>query len=62
MLRAQGIRQRHQEERKLDTERSKVAPLQIILELQYKRYLKLCYWCNEKPLSYGKWLCEPLRA
>lgn len=60
MLRAQGIKKKYHEEKTHDTEHSKVAPLEILLKLQYERYVKLCYWCYEMPLSYGKWLCIPI--
>ena len=56
MKRAQGILARYKEEQKKDTEQSKVAPLDVIIDLQYNKYKSLCYWCNETPLKKGEWL------
>lgn len=58
MLRAQGIKKRWEEIRKRDTRTT--APLMTVLELQYQKYRSICFWSCENPLSFGKWLCQPI--
>lgn len=60
IFRAQGILKRWREEKKRDTEQSKVAPLMYLIDLEYKNYLKLCYWCYETPLTKGPWLRQKI--
>lgn len=60
MLRAQGILKRWQEEKLKDTDHDHVAPLEYVMELQYKKYTEICYWCHEKTLIYSKWLSQKI--
>lgn len=62
MKRAQGILKRWKEQVELDktTTSSVTAPLTYLLELEYKKYVDLCYWCYETPLSYSKWLSQDI--
>jgi hypothetical protein len=60
IYRAQGILRRWQEQKEKDTDSSKVAPLTYLLDYEYKQYLKLCFWCFEKPLTKGKWLLQKI--
>ena len=58
MKRVQGIKLRWELEGKRDTNTSQVAPLNFLIDLEYKKYLKLCFWCYEKPLDKDKWLLQ----
>jgi hypothetical protein len=40
--------------------KSMVTPLMYIMELEYKKYVDVCYWCYETPLSYTKWLSQEI--
>jgi hypothetical protein len=60
MKRAQGILKRVKEERLKDTEHSKTAPIMYVIDLEYKKYLALCYWCYETPLKKGEWLRQEI--
>lgn len=60
MKRAEGILLRWQKEREEDTDSNKTAPLQYIIDLEYKNYSKTCYWCHEKPMKKGEWLRQEI--
>jgi hypothetical protein len=59
--RAQGILKRWKQQKELDTDSSKVAPLMYLIDLEYKKYQELCFWCFEKPLTKGAWLRQEIK-
>jgi len=54
MKRAQGIKLRWEKEKQKDSENSKIAPLQYLIELEYKKYRHLCFYCHEQAEPIGK--------
>lgn len=58
MKRAQGIAKRYQELKTIPNNRLK--NLEAILKYEYKKYLDLCYWCYESPLSYTDFLKQEI--
>ena len=61
MERAKGILKVYKSELKKDNEHTKTAPLEYIIDLQYKKYLDVCFWCNETPLKKGAWLRQEIK-
>lgn len=61
MTRGQGILKRWKEEKEKIRNDTVLAPLEIVMELQYQNYVHLCYWTYIKPLKYTAWLLEPIK-
>lgn len=60
---AQGLLKTWKEEKALDTNTSKVAPLEYYLRFNYEeRYVKLCRRLGVEPCSFGAWLRKPISS
>jgi len=60
MKRIKGILLRWNKEKEKDTDENRVSPLTYLVDLEYDNYIKICFWCHEKPLSRIEWFKQEI--
>lgn len=60
---AQGLLETWKKEKELDTENSKISPLEYFLRYNYQeRYVKMCMGIGIKPCSFSAYLFKPINS